>query len=423
MSLGATAASVAALALGLDFLFTSPKFHENTRTLTTTSQPPFTSTTVPQTVSYAITQSGNNVTATALNSDLPPIIGTDAATVISEACVPNSKVFIKAGTYVISNPNGVIFKSSNVELYGESSASTVLLLADGMNVSVLRVNGGSNVNVHDLQIDGNRANQSHVSGAGLAGQCQGIGVLNGASVTIQNCYVHDCRNVGIEVSGTASNVNILYNTVVNCDANGITIGSSGTSTVSGNTVNGASDVGITAWEANGVTATNNTVTNITMNTSPWNVNSHVGMMVENSGGNHTFSNNNISNCDGSGLCMSGGATVLYENNTISNCGRGLYAYGGSGLNVTNNTCSQIAAIPRTKKLPGVVQIDSGMGSATITGNSFLQTGGYLPSGSAVINLTSPSGTFSGNTVSTDNGKYTAITDGPSWVISNNTIVA
>ena len=110
---------------------------------------------------------------------------------------------------------------------------------------------------------------------------------NITNLTIQNCHVHDCRDFGINLSA-CSNARILNNYVQNCDANGITVGNQGSSgafagsntSIVGNVVDGASDVGITSWYGNIVLAKNNTVRNVTMNTSPWGNQSHVGMMIE-----------------------------------------------------------------------------------------------------------------------------------------------
>ena len=142
---------------------------------------------------YTIQQVGSIVKATpASGSGLNPISGSDAATVIMGACVPNSKVLIKAGTYIINRQYGVPIKNSNVELYGDGSSSTILRLAAGINTRVLGVNGMNNVNIHDLQIDGNRMNQSQASGAPAINH-YGISSMNSTGLTVQNCYVHDCR--------------------------------------------------------------------------------------------------------------------------------------------------------------------------------------------------------------------------------------
>ena len=114
---------------------------------------------------YTIQQVGNTTTATpAAGCGLKPISGSDAAAVIMHACIRNSSVLIKAGTYVISNKYGLNIKSNNVELYGDSSLSTVLKLANGMNNDVINLQYGNSINLHDLQIDGNRINQSQNPG-------------------------------------------------------------------------------------------------------------------------------------------------------------------------------------------------------------------------------------------------------------------
>jgi hypothetical protein len=376
---------------------------------------------------YTIQQVGNTVTATpATYSGLKPISGSDAATVIMQACIPNSSVLIKAGTYVISSEYGVnIRNGSNVELYGDSSMSTILKLANSMNHNVFNIQYGSNINIHDLQIDGKRMNQSQAPG-NPAINAYGITEWLVTNLTIANCYIHDCRDFGINLD-SCSNAKILNNHVQNCDANGITVGNKGSSGafagsntyVGGNVVDGASDVGITSWYGNGVLAENNTVRNITMNTSPWGNQSHVGMMIEHTSNNITYRNNTIENC-GDGLSASGGTQVTLDSNAVSNCLRGFYA-GAGNLTLKNCTFDQIANSPQSKLMFGVLRLDPNTPPTTITGCKFTNIGQYVLGG-AVIQLLSPTGTLSNNEVHTDNGKYKTISAPKGWVLTNNTIL-
>jgi parallel beta-helix repeat protein len=190
--------------------------------------------------------------------------------------------------------------------------------------------------------------------------------------------------------------------------------------VSGNTVNGASDVGITGVYAKDFTAENNTVSNVNMNRSPWGNQSHVGMMVEHDAGSVTYQNNAISNC-GDGLAFSGGSKLTFENNHITDCLRGLYGNGANTLMLTGCSFNNIATTPQTKNMFGALRLAQEVGSAVITGCSFTNIGPYIQ-GAALVQLLSEYGTLSGNTIHTDNGKYKAISAPSSWTIGENTIL-
>jgi len=160
------------------------------------------------------------------------------------------KIFIKAGTYTftttpinLGNGNFAAVGTtsvSGIELYGEGS-STILNAGTNMNGAVIGVLNANNWYIHDLQINGNRASQSGSGGA--PPYLNGIWIINSANTTIEHCYVHDTKTVGIYLVSGNSDA-ILYNNVVNNNANGIQVGWSTNDLIQGNTVNGASDVGI-----------------------------------------------------------------------------------------------------------------------------------------------------------------------------------
>jgi hypothetical protein len=377
------------------------------------------------TTSYVVSADGTTISALNTVTGKVDFSGTDAAAIIMSAAVANSKVLIKAGTYIINHPDtsGIKISNSNVELYGEGQTVTILRLADGANSKVIDFSQTSNDYMHDLQIDGNRLNQAQGTGS-PATSMSGVVGWESTGLVIANNYVHDVRDMGIDLVACTSS-QVLNNLVVNSDANGITIdnqeGGSGI-TVSGNTVDGASDVGITAWYGNGVTASGNTIRNIMMNTSPYsssNGGTHVGMMVEVDSNQVTFSGNQINNV-GTGLSTGGGTatTVLYDSNTVTNCGQALYSEGVDGLKVTNNMFSGIAQSQGTKTYWSAITIESSdTGSNIITGNQFRSIGPYLASG-YVARLFAPSGTFSDNTLETDGGLYQPYTTNGGWTIQN-----
>jgi hypothetical protein len=345
----------------------------------------------------------------------------DAATVIQKtinATGQGGGIILRKGTYILSSTLQSN-KANGIEFCGEGY-STVLHLANAVNNRVIQVSSVKDWNIHDLQIDGNRMNQSQDSGA-PATNCYGLSAWAVTGLTVQNCFIHDCRDFGINMA-FSSNVRILNNYVQNCDANGITVGNqeggSGT-LVSGNTVDGASDVGITGWYADGYTAENNIVRNVNLSRSPWGNQSHVGMMVEYASRNAQYRNNSIENC-GTGLSASGGTGIIFDNNRIQNCLRGLYA-NNADLTLTNTVFDTIGNAPQSTNMYGAIRLDPQVLTTTITGCQFTNIGPYIKGG-AVIQLLSPNGTFSDNVIHTANGKYQGISASSGWNIANNTIL-
>jgi len=106
-------------------------------------------------------------------------------------------VLLLEGTYNVASPITIL--SSNVVLAGVGHA-TKLFLTNGANCHVVEVGDGSspisNCVVRDLQVDGNKDNQtSTMKGIYLHGE-PGAKVTNSAVI---NCYVHDCYKYGIYV--------------------------------------------------------------------------------------------------------------------------------------------------------------------------------------------------------------------------------
>jgi parallel beta-helix repeat protein len=197
-----------------------------------------------QTSSYTVyidTSNGNLVKAlnnTTGNIDYSNQNATQVIQYAINALPKGGKIVINGGTYVLSSSlqsNGI----SGIELCGQGNA-TVLRLANSVNHPVLAISSVNNWHVHDLQIDGNKANQASTSQSSY-----GIATWKCANIVIENCYVHDCRTFGIGMS-YGTNSTIQNNEVDNSGANGITIDNQeggGGITVQGNVVNGASDVG------------------------------------------------------------------------------------------------------------------------------------------------------------------------------------
>jgi parallel beta-helix repeat protein len=336
-----------------------------------------------------------------------------------------------AGTYLINST--ISSSGSNVELYGQGNG-TILKLNNGVNVPVVSLSQVSNWFIHDLQIDGNKANQSQVAappGSSASNypalNCYGITLWRATGTTIANCYIHDCRCSGINISAS-SGCSVASCLIMNSDANGITIdnaGGGGDCVVSGNTVDGASDVGITAWNGVHLTVTSNTVRNINLNTSPYSENTHVGIMLEGPSGCNScaYTNNAIQNC-GVALCSDPHAgtntNTIFNSNTATMCQQGAYINKSDTITLNNNTFNGI-----TSPTGYGIEVAQYVTNATITNNIISNVISSLKP--AIIILIGPSGTLTGNTIHND-GKLTAIWQNPlklpgwAWTIQNNTIV-
>jgi parallel beta-helix repeat protein len=355
------------------------------------------------TLTYVVQQVGGTVQAAPIQAGSPSTISDqDAANVISKALAVADAVWIRAGTYTITRKIAV--RRSNVELYGDSNSSTILRLGDNVLQNVLAFEKVSNCYIHDLQIDGNRQNQPYTPPVPkYAGPViiNGVGFWSSTNCVISNCYVHDVRSSGISLE-LSSNCTVSNCLVQRSDANGITVsnqaGGSGNAVI-GNTVDGASDVGITGWHAVDYTVANNIVRNVNMNTSPFLQNTHIGIMAEGGSGGPgcsgvVYRNNIIENCSGSGLYCSPAAdgvtnkNVILDGNTIRNCGRGLCINRTDTISVTKNT------FDTTTDPNGFgLLVDTNVNRADIEGNTWKGI-----AASPIIKLRAPNGIFQQNMI-------------------------
>ena len=207
-------------------------------------------------------------------------------------------IFVRAGTYTFTTcPISLVGGSpslvagscaaigttnvSNIELRGEGNA-TILTLGTNVNGIVIGVNGPGGWYVHDLQVNGNRANQN---GAGTDPEFDGI-YLIGNDESISNVYEHNAKTVGLKTWG--NDEKILNNWVVDSDADGIQTSTGSGSVIQGNTVNGASDVGISisggaSSSISNVLCTGNVVENVNLGVSPYGGNTGNGIIVGDNG--------------------------------------------------------------------------------------------------------------------------------------------
>ena len=150
----------------------------------------------------------------------PEVIFNDAI----ENLTSGGSIFVKAGTYtfttcpvnLVGGPSGQPSGTcaaigtrtiNNIELHGEGNA-TILALGTNVNGVVLGAYA-SGWYIHDLQIDGNRADQN---AGGASPELIGV-MLTGNDENLQHVYEHDAKTFGIWVWG--NDEKIVNNWVVN----------------------------------------------------------------------------------------------------------------------------------------------------------------------------------------------------------------
>ncbi|HYW01114.1 MAG TPA: right-handed parallel beta-helix repeat-containing protein [Candidatus Acidoferrum sp.] len=326
----------------------------------------------------------------------------DASKIIADALADGeTKIYLPAGNYSVSN--SIKVSQSNVEIYGDGP-STILRLNDNVLRDMLLFVSANNFHVHDLQLDGNRLNQPFTPPTtryGGAVNISGIDAWNCSDGLIENCFIHDCRTFGVLYSQCTS-CSIQDNHMQNCDANGVTIdnstGGSGC-VVRRNFVDGASDVGITGSDAVNYLVEKNTIKNVTMNTSPFEQNTNIGVA-----------------CEGN---SAGCINCSYVENTIENTLVGAYIGFVNGLNFKKNIINGIVATGNGfPGIPFAVNVDTKTTGVVVENN--LVEG--LPSvmQSPIVQLLSPTGgIFKNNMIFTNGGKLAIWSPSGTWQIFDN----
>ncbi len=242
------------------------------------------------TTTYAQNCSTGSIT---YSGTIPQVVINSAISALSSS---GGVIFIEAGTYTFTtlpiNMGQGDFAAigstsvSNIELYGEGN-STILSAGTKLNGVII---GIANVNgwyIHDLQINGNSAQQS--AGGASAPGLIGIELYNSKDSVIEHCYVHDNKTYGVSVYGTEDS--ILNNWVVNSWSNGITVFGGSDYVVQGNIVDGSSDVGISisgesTWTRPTISKAlciGNIIHNANLGVDPWGQNSGVGIAIGDQG--------------------------------------------------------------------------------------------------------------------------------------------
>jgi hypothetical protein len=177
------------------------------------------------------TTSGSSTGTTVLS----PVSGNNNQSQINEAIAKSAVVYLKAGTYTISN---TINLHSNLVLAGERGA--VIKLVSNANWPKYRpmVNGTgvSNVRITGFEIDGNKANNLSSGGTALtpgADYYDMLFVRGANNVEIDNMYLHD-NFANAVIAKTTTNLKVHDNVIRGAGVEAVTAYRSGTTTVTNN---------------------------------------------------------------------------------------------------------------------------------------------------------------------------------------------
>lgn len=332
-------------------------------------------------VSYAIWTDAGMIYAENGVTGAIDFSGAEAAVVIQDtidSLRSGGRVLIKAGIYTISTT--ITPTVSNIELCGEGTG-TLLTLASDVNSPVVYLYSLSNWCIHDLMIDGNKACQSALQDAN-AQSCDGIRIGTGnspattANIVVERCWIQNCRCYGINAHGgdnhTGFKVMIKSCYIFNCDANGILMSDVKGAAITNCIVDRASDIGISAYNAHNYFIADNTVVNVSSDTSPWpSHNGHRGIVLEGTRGDRvTIVRNHIHNCTGNGgIAVDPTAActdVAIRGNRVYSCGDGIDVSRVDGCLIQGN------AVERSSR--NGIRINALMTETQVIGNRISDTG-------------------------------------------------
>ena len=141
------------------------------------------------------------------------------------------KVYLTEGLYPISD---TINLCSNITLQGAGKHLTKLRLNDNTAHTILYLNNVSRITISDIEIDGNKDNNTWNSGGGYEwGQ---NGILNrygGSEIIIRDSYIHDTWTMGIMFASTQNSF-VVDNIFKNCPLCGLELAGANNTIVKGN---------------------------------------------------------------------------------------------------------------------------------------------------------------------------------------------
>ena len=275
-------------------------------------------------------------------------------------------VLMLSGQYTIDN---TIFVNSNTTLKGVGYATKILAHANLGTMYLIQTNGttANNITISDLQIDGNKANQTN-------GQW-GISTTNTCTnVIIENIYIHDLTGDGISLLGTsATNCRICKNFMTNMGnaAQGI-VGDA--TTVQRNVIEGNIINSVSSWNAIDMQGTSSCIYNIISG----NVISGSGITLDANCAYNLVSGNIVTGALNYGICISSTTAhdnsilgnVVYHSSSSTNLAYDNIFINGNYNNVQNNICRKGSSTPGPKN---GINVYGGTGNL-VTNNDLYDSG-------------------------------------------------
>jgi len=266
----------------------------------------------------------------------------DQATINSAlTAAAGGSVYLTEGTFTLSNSINI---PNNTTLFG-AGAGTLITIPNAQNGSYAVISNtdtstGSSVSIHDLRIDGNKANQTSGFAYGIyldhMGSGSGSSAINGAKVS--NVIVANLFN-GTGIYLNNSNYTNINGSTIQKNSNGITVRGSD-NTITGNVIQNNTSTGITLTSS----ATANTITGNTI------LDSYDGIYIVGSGSN-TVSGNSLDSNTNTGINLNTASNNnVVSTNKINNTGgntanNSIYFSGSSvsnsivGNDITDSSCT------------------------------------------------------------------------------------
>lgn len=259
--------------------------------------------------------------------------GTSDEAQITEAITSlttGGSILLSEGTFNISDNISML---SNISLNGTGYA-TILKLADDINKNIIMGTNLSNIQIQNLQIDGNKANNSYQNDEDSQ---NGILVQEWYNSLINNILIQNCVSDGIRLipeTGTSSSQNqasILSNIISKSNAkNGISFGTwlEYTNIINSHFISNTEN-GVKLESANinfdNCQMVSNTESGIRLNSSDKTT-------------NNSFSNCKINHNTEHGIYSNGAIGLNISNSDIiANGYHGAYIYGGEQVKITGGT--------------------------------------------------------------------------------------
>lgn len=131
-----------------------------------------------------------------------------------DAAGQGKAVYCPSGSYTLSQ---ALLPKTGQEIYGDGKA-TVFTVAASVNDSAVNVTDISNLTIHSLSIDGNKANQIDQAAARLQ---SGIFAMNSDNIKIHDVWIYDCIESGIFMDTGSNNFDLQGIYTYQNDRNGV----------------------------------------------------------------------------------------------------------------------------------------------------------------------------------------------------------